>query len=63
MSHLLTCNCGSTALRLVDYADDDFEAWEKYQCQLCGHSGTLTMYQDDTTNWLTGCLSERRASP
>jgi|APHM01.1.fsa_nt_gi hypothetical protein len=62
-NHLLTCNCGSTALRIQEQDYTDFEAWEKYQCQQCGAQGTLTMYNDDTTDWYTGCLAQGWEAP
>ena len=51
----LRCQCGALELTIVSQSYGDGGAFEAYECQCCGRTGTLL--NDDTTGTtLSGCL-------
>jgi hypothetical protein len=55
----LICSCGSHALKIVRQSYGEQSAFEVYECEACGDTGTLN-HDDVTGTALTGCLTRDR---
>jgi hypothetical protein len=55
----LICDCGSHAITITNQSYGDGGAFEVYECETCGRTGTL--HHDDVTGTtLDGCLTRDR---
>jgi hypothetical protein len=51
----LQCQCGSYALSITSQSYGESSAFEAYECEHCGRTGSLT-HDDVTGTTLSGCL-------
>lgn len=51
----LQCQCGSYALSITSQSYGESGAFEAYECEHCGRTGSLT-HDDVTGTTLSGCL-------
>ena len=52
---VLRCQCGAFELTITSQSYDDSSAFEAYECQCCGRTGTL-VHDETTGTTLSGCL-------
>ena len=51
----LQCQCGALELTITSQSYDGSSAFEAYECQICGRTGTL-VHDETTGTTLSGCL-------
>ena len=54
MNDVLTCECGALELTITEQSYGEQSAFEGYECEVCGRTGSLT--HDATGTTLSGCL-------
>ena len=51
----LQCQCGALEITITSQSYSDDSAFEAYECQICGRTGTL-VHDETTGTTLSGCL-------
>ena len=52
---VLRCQCGALDLTITSQSYSEDSAFEAYECQICGRTGTL-VHDETTGTALSGCL-------
>jgi len=55
MNDVLSCECGALELEITAQSYNGDSAFEAYECEVCGQTGTLT-HDSITGTTLSGCL-------
>lgn len=56
---MLVCECGSEALEITRQSYNGEDAFEKYKCEVCGRTGTLSHDGTRQETTLSGCLERK----